>query len=111
MTGLYVVGGRQKPGVDWNTKAEWHHYSAGLILFVDPDTGSMRPCAEHVSPPEACAAEQDPSILFKTGTLVGNRLHVPTQTELLVYTVPSFERVAYLSLPCSNDVHLVTPGP
>jgi hypothetical protein len=110
MTGLYVVGGRQKPGVDWDTK-EWHHYSAGLILFVDPETASVRTCAEHISPPDACAAEHDPSILFKAGTLVGNHLHVPTQTELLVYDIPSFERVGYVSLPCFNDVHHVTPGP
>jgi hypothetical protein len=111
MTGLYVVGGRQKPGVDIAKKEEWHHYGAGLVVLVDLETGSVRQCVEHISPPDACASAHDPSILFKAGTLIGNHLYVPTQTELLIYTVPSFERVAYVSLPCFNDVHHVCPGP
>jgi hypothetical protein len=111
MNRLYVVGGRQKAGVDPAKTDEWHHYSAGIIVAVEPETGSIRTCAEHVSPPDACASTQDPSILFKAGTLVGNLLYVPTQTELLTYHVPSFKRVGYLSLPCFNDVHHVGPGP
>ena len=110
MTRFYVIGGRQKPGVDTAKTDEWHYYSAGTIVSVDPD-GSIHSCVEHVTPPDACASAHDPSILFKSGTLVGNCLYVPTQTELLVYTVPSFQRVAYLSLPCFNDVHHVSPGP
>jgi hypothetical protein len=110
MTQFYVVGGRQKPGVDYTTE-EWHHYAAGLVLLVEPETGSLRPCAEYVSPPDACAVQADPSIVFKTATLVGSRLYVPTQTELLTYQLPSFERVGYVSLPCFNDVHHVCPGP
>jgi hypothetical protein len=111
MNRLYVVGGRQKAGVDPAKTDEWHHYSAGIIVAVDPETGSIRSCVEHVSPPDACASTQDPSILFKAGTLVDNVLYVPTQTELLAYQVPSFTRVGYLSLPCFNDVHHVGPGP
>jgi hypothetical protein len=38
-------------------------------------------------------------------------MYVPTQTELLIYDVPSFECQAYVSLPCFNDVHHVCPGP
>jgi hypothetical protein len=110
MAGFYVIGGRQKPGVDTAKVPEWHHYSAGLIVRVDPDSGSIRACAEHVSPPDACAAANDPSILFKSGTLRGDLLHVPTQTEVLIYKIPSFERVGYVSLPCFNDVHHVSPG-
>jgi hypothetical protein len=111
MTSLYVIGGRQKRGVDIARTDEWHHYSAGIIVSVDLETGSVRSCVEHISPPDACASAQDPSILFKAGTLVGNRLYVPTQTELLIYTLPSFTRVGYRSLPCFNDVHHVCPGP
>jgi len=111
VTGLFVVGGRQKAGVDTTKTDEWHHYGAGLIVCVDAESGLVRPCAEHVSPPDACASEHDPSILFKSGTLVGNLLYVPTQTELLIYSIPSFECVGYVSLPCFNDVHHVSPGP
>jgi hypothetical protein len=109
MSRIYVVGGRQKPGVTAKTD-EWHHYSAGIIVAVDPD-GSIHTRVEHVTPPDACASAQNPSILFKSATLVGNCLYVPTQTELLIYAVPSFQQVAYLSLPCFNDVHHVSPGP
>jgi hypothetical protein len=110
MTLLYAVGGRQKPGAT-NDVSEWHQYGAGLIVAADTETGAVTVCAEHTSPAEVCAAEDNPSIVFKTGTLVADRLYVPTQTELLTYQVPSFARVGYLSLPCFNDVHHVRPGP
>src|SRR6185503_9708741 len=63
MSRFYVVGGRQKPGVTAKTN-EWHHYSAGIIVSVDPE-GSIHTCVEHVTPPEACASAHNPSILFK----------------------------------------------
>jgi hypothetical protein len=110
MTLLYVLGGRQKAGVRPDSKEEWHHYAAGLIVSVDSDTGAVRPEVEYHSPPDACA-DDDPSIVFKTGTLVGSRLYAPTQTEILVYEVPSFRRCGYVSLPCFNDVHHARPGP
>jgi hypothetical protein len=110
MTALYVVGGRQKRGVDTGKTHEAHHYSAGVIVTVDPATGTIRCCVEHISPPDACASTHDPSIVFKTATLAGNAMYVPTQTELLTYTLPSFRLTGYVSLPCFNDVHHVSPG-
>ncbi|HUE84625.1 MAG TPA: hypothetical protein VMO26_00965 [Vicinamibacterales bacterium] len=47
--------------------------------------------------------------MFKAGTLWRDRLYVCTQTEILVYRLPSFERVGYVSLPSFNDVHHVRP--
>lgn len=64
----------------------------------------------YVTPPNACA-EQDPTILFKSGTIQDNRLYICTQTEVLLYTLPDFTQVGYLSLPCFNDVHHVRPTP
>jgi hypothetical protein len=110
MTALYVVGGRQKRGVDTARTHEAHHYGAGVIVCVNPETGSVRSCVEHITPPEACPAH-DPSIVFKSGTLVGNCVYVPTQTEILIYSLPSFRLAGYVSLPCFNDVHHVAPGP
>jgi hypothetical protein len=109
MNCLYVVGGRQKPGATGRTP-EWHLWGGGLIVEVDLARGEVRPCAEYVSPPEACAAEDDPSIVFKAGTLDGDRFYACTQTELLVYSVPDFRRVGYVSLPRFNDLHHVRPG-
>lgn len=110
MTEFYVVGGRQKPGVGPQVE-EWHHYGAGVIVAVDSQSGTMRRCVEYISPADVCAAADDPSILFKTGTLADQRLYVPTQTEVLIYTLPSFELTGYVTLPSFNDVHHVRPGP
>jgi hypothetical protein len=109
MTLLYAVGGSQRPGATHRTK-EWHTYGAGVVVSVEVETGRLESCVEYVSPPEVCPESQDPSILFKSGTLVESKLYVPTPTELLVYDVPSFTRSRYVSLPCFHDVHHVRPG-
>lgn len=110
MTLLYAVGGTQKADASHKVR-EWHHYGSALIVGVDTETGRLDQLHEYVTPPEACASAEDPSITFKTATLQDGRLYVPTQTEVLVYDVPSFTRRAYISLPCMNDVHHVRPGP
>ncbi len=108
MTRLYAVGGRQK--LDAHEKSEWHAYGEAVILSVDLESGSIEECIRYVSPGEACP-DDDPSMVFKAGTLANDRLYVCSQTEVLVYNVPSFERVSYLSHPWFNDVHHVRPGP
>ena len=105
---IYVVGGRQKSTATDRTE-EWMMWGSALIVEVDPVRRTCRQVVEYISPPEACAAENDPSIVFKAGTMVGDLLYVPTQTELLTYTVPDFKRVGYVSLSCFNDVHHVRP--
>lgn len=110
MTLLYAVGGRQKPGVTDRVE-EWHQYGAGVVVSLDVDSGRIESLVEYVSPPEVCAAGDDPSIVFKTATLSDGKLYTPTQTEVLVYDLPSFTRSRYVSLPCFNDVHHVRPGP
>jgi hypothetical protein len=107
---VYVIGGQQRaPRAALDDDPNWYSYQRGLILRVDLDTGDADICAEYQSPPEACASG-DP-VLFKSGTAVGDRLFVCTQTEILVYTIPEFERIGYVSLPCFNDVHHVYPTP
>ena len=81
-----------------------------MILHADLATRQTRQVAEWITPPGA-RPDQDPAILFKSGTLVGDRLYVTTQTEVLVYRVPSFEIETYLSLPFFNDVHHARPTP
>lgn len=110
MTLLYAVGGQQKAGVSHKVR-EFHHYGAALIVSVDTGTGVLERVHEYVTPPEACAAGEDPSITFKTATLEGGRLYVPTQTEVLILDPPSFARQGYVSLPRMNDVHHVRPAP
>lgn len=108
MKRMYVAGGQQaglRPLMaDTDT---WYSYQKGIILEVDPSTQSVETKLEYVSPPEACAPN-DP-ILFKSGSLAGNTLYICTQTEIILYDVPSFTQKGYISIPRFNDVHHVAP--
>lgn len=106
---LYLVGGHQKSHAH-RTEGEHQLYEHALILALDCDAGTTTTCATYRSPPEV-RPDQEPSIVFKAGTLVDDVLHVCTQTELLAYSVPEFELVRHVSLPCFNDVHHVRPAP
>jgi hypothetical protein len=108
---LYVVGGQQRTlrGLTADMDS-WYEYQKGLILDLDTQTGKASVKVDYVSPPDVCPPT-DPAILFKSGTLVGDTLYVTTQTEVMAFRVPSFERVAYVSLPMFNDVHHVRPTP
>jgi len=103
---LYVLGGRQKKRT-LKREAEWHLYERALILQLDPETQRSEVCVDYDTPPEA-RADETSSVLFKSGTLLGNRLYACTSTEVLIYEVPGFRRVGYISLPCFNDLHHVS---
>ena len=108
---LYVVGGQQRTlrGLTADMDS-WYEYQKGLILELDTPSGAAHTVVEYVSPADAVPAEQ-PAILFKSGTLIGEELFICTQTEVMIYDVPSFERTVYVSLPMFNDVHHVRPTP
>jgi len=110
MTSLYVVGGRQKAGVSERVK-EFHHYGAAVVVSAEIESGKLSLSHEYVTPPEACAEGDNPSILFKSATIENGVMYVPTQTEVLIYELPAFRRTGYISLSCFNDVHHVRPGP
>jgi hypothetical protein len=77
---------------------------------VDTDTGQVRTRVQYKTPPEARASEKS-SINFHAATLLGNTLYTCTTTEVLIFRVPDFEQVGYVSLPHFNDVHHVAPSP
>jgi hypothetical protein len=108
---LYVAGGQQRTlrGLTADMDS-WYEYQKALIIELDSPTGAAKTVAEYVSPTDA-APDDEPAILFKSGTLVGNELFIVTQTEVMIYAVPSFERSTYISLPMFNDVHHVRPTP
>lgn len=88
--------------------SEWNQYARALVVAVDAGTGTVRRCVEYETPPDSRASDEA-SIVFKAATLTRDRLHTCTQTELVTYELPSFRRVGYVSLPCFNDLHHVTP--
>ncbi len=102
---LYVTGGRQRTLVETE---EWRQYGQAVIVRVDTAMAAAEPCVEYVSPPEVCP-DEEPSISFKSASVHGDRLYVCTSTEVLVYALPGFEVVNYVSLPCFNDLHHVQP--
>lgn len=111
MPKLYVLGGRQrKVGIKAPTfQDEWYLYEAALILEVDTDAEKARTCVEYETPREARAGEQRAGN-FHSGALVGDTLYACTMTEVLIYRVPDFNQIGYISLPCFNDLHHVTPA-
>lgn len=107
MAKLYILGGKQRKSLLKDPTQEWNWYETALILQADTDSGSVRTCVEHKTPPEARAGEKS-SINFHTGALAGDILYTCTTTEVMAYRLPQFERVAYFSLPCFNDLHHAT---
>ena len=108
MSCVYVLGGRQRKRL-LKAEEEWNLFEAALILKVDTRSGAVQTCLEYSTRREARAHENSSSE-FKAGTLVGDLLYACTNTEVMVFKLPGFEQISYLSLPCFNDVHHVTPS-
>ena len=89
---------------------EFRLYEAALILRLDTVAERTNLEVEYKSPPEARANEKS-SHVFKSATLVGNKFYTCTSTELLIFEVPGFTRTGYVSLPCFNDLHHISPMP
>ncbi|HXM66186.1 MAG TPA: hypothetical protein VN911_05600 [Candidatus Acidoferrum sp.] len=106
MSHLYLLGGRQRKLL-FKDEEEQRLYEAAIILLLDTSTGSAKVELEYKTPPEARASEES-SIAFKTASLIGNKLYTCTSTEVLIFEIPSFTRIGYVSLPCFNDLHHVT---
>lgn len=109
MKSLYVLGGKQgSPSPARVGLNGWYKYDAGLAFWVNPETGEAELRATHVSPPDARRGG-DPAILFKCSSVSGDRLYACTETEILIYSLPRFELLTYLSLPSFNNLHHVRP--
>jgi hypothetical protein len=107
MNSFYVSGGRQRSTV-FQKLEEWQSCDRAVLIELDPEKNQSRACVDYVSPPEACA-EELPAILFKSAAVRGNQLYACTGTEVLVYELPGFRLLHYISLPCFNDLHHVCP--
>jgi hypothetical protein len=107
-TEMYVVGGQHAPGTPLRNGSKG--FRKGLILALGQDGAYLRTAVEYQSPPAVCPV-QNGAILFKAASLIGQLLYACTETEVLVYRVPEFSLVNYISLPMFNDLHHVTPSP
>src|SRR5215469_1633846 len=107
MSDIYVVGGHVRQNV-FRTLEEWQSCDKGRIIRLDASKGESQSCVEYLSPPETCADDTQ-DILFKSAYLDHDTLYACTSTEVLIYKLPDFRCIKYLSLPCFNDVHHVCP--
>jgi hypothetical protein len=108
MTNLLITGGQQKAIRSQLGTQDWCEYHKGMILGIDTKTGGRSNSIEYFSPPEATSAVR-PEVIFKSGTVEGDCLYLCTQTEVMIYALPQFELLSYISLPCFNDLHHVKP--
>jgi len=106
---VYVLGGRQRQRV-LKREEEWTLYDRAVILEVDLDSESVSTRVEYDTP-EDIRPGKESSVLFKAGTLVGEKLYTCTSTEVLTYEVPHFKLAGYVSIACFNDLHHVCPTP
>ena len=107
MREIYVVGGHVRQNI-FRKLNEWQSCDKAFIIQLDPHTNTSKCCIEYVSPPEVCS-DDTPAILFKSAYLDKETLYACTSTEVLIYKLPEFGCVSYLSLPCFNDLHHVCP--
>jgi hypothetical protein len=108
MARLYVLGARQKKQL-LKREEEWNLYEAALILELDSETGQAKTRVEYKTPENARSTDKA-SHVFKAGTLRDRTLYTCTSTEVLIFRLPEFEQIGYVSLPTFNDVHHVTPA-
>lgn len=107
MSLLYLLGGRQRKLL-FKNEDEQRLYEAALILLLDTSARTVKVELEYKTPPEARASDES-SHSFKSATLIGNKFYTCTSTEVLIFEVPGFKRIGYVSLPCFNDLHHVMP--
>jgi len=105
---VYILGARQRSRI-LKTEEEWNLYESAVLIRLDIETGRVQTCVEYKTPPEARAHDLSSNV-FKSATLVDDKLFACTSTEVLVFKVPSFDRIGYISLPMFNDLHHVRPS-
>lgn len=111
MQSMYLVGGRQRAARPLSAgNADWEGFDQGRIVEVEPASGNWKTRVAYISPPHV-VAQENPAILLQAGYMQNDQLYLCTQTEAMIYHLPDFQRIWYLSLPCFNDLHHARPSP
>lgn len=109
MDKIYIGGGQFRSSI-FQKLEEWESCKRAMMVELDPATKQSRKRIEYESPKEA-APDDLPAIIFKSSTVRGNKLYACTSTEVMIYELPTFRLLTYISLPFFNDVHHVYPTP
>ncbi len=105
MRDLIVLGGEMR--ADGARLREWQHFQTAIVVMVKMPQREASAVHRYSSPSSVCP--EFPSIIYKAGSLEGDRLFLCTQTECMIYRLPDFSVEHYVSLPLFNDLHHVTP--
>jgi hypothetical protein len=99
---VYVTGARQRARIG----DEWEAYDEAVVLRIDLSASEVERFFAYTSPPEVCA-HPNPSLVFKCGSILENRIVLCSETEIFNLDLKTKEISDYISLPCFNDVHHV----
>lgn len=111
MKSLYLIGGQQKYLRPlFSNDTDWYEYDKGVAVRLNLEAGTAQTLLEYKSPWRTENEKTAPT-LFKSGSIEGNILYLCTQTEVMLYHLPDFKQITYISLPSFNDVHHVRPTP
>lgn len=101
---VILSGGMQRNNARNLSSGQWHYKARLLSLNMQTDVCSV--LVDYVTPEDA-RPEVCPSIRFTAMHMDGDRIYVPTGTEILIYSYPNMDLVDYISHPEFNDVHHV----
>jgi hypothetical protein len=104
---LYIVGGRQKKRFVRPDDAE-HRFESAVIIRLDTGTKRSEQLVDYKTMGEA-KADDEASNLFTSSTVQDHKMYTCTYTEVLIFDVPRFRQVGYISLPSFNALHHVCP--
>src|ERR1035437_595676 len=104
---LYLIGGEQKRRLVIGDDDE-HRFKTAIIVRLDTDSGVAKLEAEYQSPLNV-KCHPDSSNTFASSTLDRFILYTCTPTEVVIFKVPEFRQIGYVSLPCFNALHHVCP--
>jgi hypothetical protein len=107
MSSFYVLGARQKKGAQ--KLQEWSRYDEAIIAEVEPETGRTEIRLGRRTPADHCP-DDDPSFIFKAGSVQRDILYACNLTEVLTYRLPDLTEIGCISIPCFNDLHHVAPN-
>ncbi len=99
---IWVTGGEQRGVPHWTR--EWRLYKVAKVVGI---SGRRVDCVLEYESPVEHRPDEPSSIVFKAGSIAGDRAYLCTQTEILICNFPSFAILQVISLPCFNDVHHV----
>ena len=101
---ILISGGLQRANARELQSGQWHH--TARLLRIDMNNDRADVALDYVSPNDACPDEL-PGIRFTAMHRHGDKIYLPTGTEVLVLDAATLKQVDYITHPLFNDVHHV----